>query len=86
MAPTSSSPASSILVRRNNTIDNDWRQFASDEDLVIESWSQGFMVGALLIMAFITVANMRRGVLLHKLILVEVKITRTLRLFVTRIG
>lgn len=30
------------------------------------------MVGALLIMAAITVANMRSGVLLHKLILVEV--------------
>ena len=30
------------------------------------------MVGALLIMAGITVSNMRRGVLLHKLILLEV--------------
>jgi hypothetical protein len=30
------------------------------------------MVGSLIIMACITIANMRRGVLLHKFILVEV--------------
>ena len=36
--------------------------------------SEGFMVGALIIMACITVANMRRKVLLHKLILLEVYI------------
>lgn len=30
------------------------------------------MIGALAIMAGITIANMRRGVLLHKLILLEV--------------
>ena len=40
--------------------------------LVIEAWSQGFMVGALIIMSCITLVNMRRGVILHKLILVEV--------------
>lgn len=40
-------------------------------ELTLEAWSQGFMVGALVIMCGITVANMRRGVLLHKLILVE---------------
>ncbi|PNP41512.1 hypothetical protein TGAMA5MH_06613 [Trichoderma gamsii] len=39
--------------------------------LTLESWSQGFMVGALLIMTAITLVNMRRGVLLHKLILLE---------------
>lgn len=39
----------------------------------LEAWSQGFMLGALLIMCGITLANMRRGVLLHKLILVEVQ-------------
>lgn len=49
-----------------------WRENASDEDLILEAWSQGFMVGSLIIMACITIANMRRGVLLHKLILVEV--------------
>ena len=40
--------------------------------LTLEAWSQGFMVGALIIMCGITLANMRRGVLLHKLILIEV--------------
>ncbi|KAI1333661.1 hypothetical protein F5Y15DRAFT_410189 [Xylariaceae sp. FL0016] len=39
--------------------------------LVIEAWAQGYMVGGLMIMSCITVANMRRGVLLHKLILLE---------------
>jgi hypothetical protein len=41
------------------------------DGLILEAWAQGFMVGALLIMAAITVSNMRRGVLLHKLILIE---------------
>lgn len=40
--------------------------------LALEAWSQGLMVGALLIMAGITVSNMRSGVLLHKFILIEV--------------
>lgn len=39
----------------------------------LEAWAQGFCVGALIIMAGITVSNMRRGVLLHKLILIEVR-------------
>lgn len=43
------------------------------EKVVLEAWSQGFMVGALVIMCGITLANMRKGVLLHKLILVEVR-------------
>lgn len=38
------------------------------------------MVGSLLIMAAITIANMRRKVLLHKLILVEVSAPKHLRL------
>lgn len=40
--------------------------------LTLEAWSQGFMVGALIIMCGITLANMRSGVLLHKLIMIEV--------------
>ncbi|KAL2131849.1 hypothetical protein VTI74DRAFT_4537 [Chaetomium olivicolor] len=42
--------------------------------LTLEAWSQGFMVGALIIMCGITLANMRRGVLLHKLILIELSL------------
>lgn len=48
-----------------------WRAHAKDEDLILESWSQGFVVGALGLMACITLANLRRGVTLHKLILAE---------------
>lgn len=40
--------------------------------LALEAWSQGCMIGALIIMIGITLVNMRRGVLLHKLILIEV--------------
>ncbi|KAH7412735.1 hypothetical protein BKA64DRAFT_567804 [Cadophora sp. MPI-SDFR-AT-0126] len=39
--------------------------------LIVEAWAQGFMVGSILIMLCITVSNYRRGVLLHKLILLE---------------
>jgi hypothetical protein len=45
---------------------------AAGEGLILESWAQGVLVGAFVIMAAITVANMRKGVLLHKLILIEV--------------
>jgi hypothetical protein len=41
--------------------------------LVLEAWSQGLMTGSLVIMAAVTIANMRPGVLLHKLILLEVQ-------------
>ena len=49
-----------------------WRDTASVEMFIIESWSQGFLVGALLIMACVTISNMRSGIFLHKLILLEV--------------
>jgi hypothetical protein len=35
-------------------------------ELVLEAWAQGLLVGSLVILSFITLANMRRGVLLHK--------------------
>lgn len=41
--------------------------------LVLEAWAEGYMVGSLIIMSCITLANMRRGILLHKLILLEVR-------------
>ena len=41
--------------------------------LILEAWGQGLMVGSLLIMAAITLANMRSHILLHKLILAEVR-------------
>ncbi|PSR82528.1 hypothetical protein BD289DRAFT_371086 [Coniella lustricola] len=43
--------------------------------IVLEGWAEGFslktVIGGLVIMAGITVANMKKGVLLHKLILLE---------------
>ncbi|KAH6675953.1 hypothetical protein B0J14DRAFT_587702 [Halenospora varia] len=41
------------------------------DGLVLEAWAQGYMVGSIIIMICITVSNFRRGVLLHKLILLE---------------
>jgi hypothetical protein len=40
--------------------------------VTLESWAQGFLVGSLMVMAGVTFANMRRHVLLHKLIIIEV--------------
>ncbi len=58
------------LVERQNESQNG--RPTNSSGLVLEAWAQGLMVGALIIMSFITLANMRRGVLLHKLILIEV--------------
>ncbi|KAK3074419.1 hypothetical protein LTR53_003150 [Teratosphaeriaceae sp. CCFEE 6253] len=41
---------------------------------IIEAWAQGYMIGSLVIMACVAFSNMRRGVLLHKLILIEVRL------------
>lgn len=53
-----------------------WRDVNHVEAYIVEAWGQGFMFGALLIMSLITVANMKKGVLLHKLILLEVGVRR----------
>lgn len=45
------------------------------DGLVLEAWGQGLMVGSLLIMAAITLSNMKRHILLHKLIFAEVSLT-----------
>ena len=50
----------------------DWRAAADPSGFVTEGWGEGFALGSLMIMACITVANMRKGVFLHKLILLEV--------------
>lgn len=41
--------------------------------LTVEAWSEGFTIGAILLMLAITVANMRKGVPLHKVIFIEVR-------------
>lgn len=61
-------PLSITLTRRIAPVEK-----PTDADaLILEAWAQGYMVGSLIIMAAITLANMRRGILLHKLILLEV--------------
>lgn len=44
--------------------------------VTLESWAQGFLVGSLMVMAGVTFANMRKHVLLHKLIIIEVSTCR----------
>ncbi|KIN00058.1 hypothetical protein OIDMADRAFT_42917 [Oidiodendron maius Zn] len=39
--------------------------------LILEAWAQGYMVGSIIIMICITVSNIKRKILLHKLILLE---------------
>jgi hypothetical protein len=41
------------------------------EPLIVEAWSQGFMVGGIVVLIMLVVANMKRK-MLHVLILVEV--------------
>lgn len=42
------------------------------DGLVLEAWGQGLMVGSLVVMAAVTISNMRKHILLHKLIFAEV--------------
>lgn len=56
--------------------------------VTIEAWAQGYMAGSLIVLACIAVANMRKHVLLHKLIVLEVrrlhfqnKVSQTIYLF-----
>jgi hypothetical protein len=76
MAPTHTTiqdvSALQLSRRDNNNTFGNWRDVNDTEAYIIEGWGEGFMLGALLIMAVITVANMRKGVLLHKMILLEV--------------
>lgn len=51
--------------------DGSWKHDLPTDGYVLESWSQGFLVGALVMMMSVTVANMTKA-LLHRLILVEV--------------
>lgn len=52
---------------------------ADPRGAILEAWAQGFMVGSLVMMACITFANMRKKVLLHKLILLEVSVPENCR-------
>lgn len=76
-ASSASAPASGTDIENSaNTMspipDMQWKEHevvpkpSDPEELILEAWAQGYLVGSLIIMAFITLANMRRGVLLHK--------------------
>jgi hypothetical protein len=56
------SPIASAMLERRDVV----QKPTAPEELILEAWAQGYLVGSLVIMAFITLANMRRGVLLHK--------------------
>lgn len=77
MAPLSNLQSLPVLTSRatppTNATFGNWRKDKNPEVYVVESWGEGFMFGALLIMSCITISNMRRGVFLHKLILLEVR-------------
>lgn len=60
-------PATESITKRNLRIEKP----QDPAGLTVEAWSQGFMVGSLIIMACIAISNMKRHVLLHKLILLE---------------
>lgn len=46
--------------------------------IALEAWAQGYMAGSLIVMTCIAIANMRKHVLLHKLIVIEVSHLPTL--------
>ncbi|KAJ5815102.1 hypothetical protein N7474_006879 [Penicillium riverlandense] len=62
--------------RRNRNTFGDWRDSKSADTFAIEGWAEGFIIGALMLMSLITVANMRRGVVLRKLILLELVLAK----------
>lgn len=67
-------PGRSSIVRRYLEGEpGSWRKNATEDAFILESWGQGFIVGALLIMALITISNMKKGIVLHKLIFIEVR-------------
>lgn len=67
------SPLPTLLRRLEDAPGDQSLRPVDPNGLVLEAWAEGYMVGSLIIMTCITIANMRRGVLLHKLILIEVR-------------
>ncbi|KAH1970275.1 hypothetical protein KXW88_003957 [Aspergillus fumigatus] len=53
---------------------------ANPDILIVEAWGQGFMVGSLILMIAITVANMKSGVFLDKMIVAEFTQDRVFKL------
>lgn len=72
----SNRPSGVVLARRQ---DVEKPQDASG--LILEAWTEGYMIGSLIIMWAVTISNMKRGVILHKLIMIEVCYVASLTLF-----
>ncbi|MCJ1475855.1 hypothetical protein MMC13_004519 [Lambiella insularis] len=58
------------LVARNVTAEPTRSSLSIDGD-ILEAWAEGFYVGSLIILVLIVLCNIRSGILLHKLILLE---------------
>lgn len=54
------------------------------DGLILEAWAQGYMVGSIIIMICITLSNIKRGVLLHKLILLEARLENSISMILDR--
>lgn len=56
--------------------DNSTRLYLRDsgtEEIIVEAWAQGFHVGGIILLTLLVLCNYRPNVILHKLILVEVR-------------
>jgi hypothetical protein len=72
MTGSNSSGLSTLSVQHSDHAKRTVQRPVDGPALILEAWSQGLMTGSLVIMAAVTYANMRPGVLLHKLIVLEV--------------
>ena len=71
MAPTIASLAMPLLKR--DPAETPTKASLTVNDVTLESWGQGFNVGSLVVLVLLVLCNYRRHVLLHKLILLEVR-------------
>ena len=68
MAP----PIAAYLIERAHEVKVPTKSSLAQNGIILEAWGQGFNVGALVILILLVCCNIKRGVLLHKLILIEV--------------
>ena len=71
MAPAAVLP----LLALSRRADQDGKPTRASQSLdgdIVEAWAEGYNVGSLIILILIVFCNYRRGILLHKLILLEV--------------
>jgi hypothetical protein len=71
MAPLSSAVLAAGAGVMRRVPSEPWTGSSTREQIIVEAWGQGLNVGALIIIFLIVLCNYRAGVLLHKLILLE---------------